>query len=118
MKSRFLIFLAAIVVLGSSWMFGQAISGDLVGTVVDKSGALIPNATVEAVNQATNVHTKTVANGSGEYRISNLPVGVYDITASASGFGSQTLRGYTIELNKTATARITLDVGRTDTTVE
>jgi hypothetical protein len=117
MKRRVLIFLAAML-LGSTWMFGQAISGDLVGTVVDKSGALIPNATVEAINQATNVKSSTVANGSGEYRFSNLPVGVYDITSSAQGFGSQTLKGFKIELNKTVTARITLDVGRTDTTVE
>jgi hypothetical protein len=106
------------MLLGSCWTFGQAISGDLVGTVVDKSGALIPNATVEAINTATNVKSKTVANGSGEYRFSNLPVGVYDITASAEGFGSATLKGFTIELNKTATARLMLDVGRAATTVE
>jgi hypothetical protein len=118
MKSRVLLFLAAIVLLGTSWMFGQAISGDLVGTIVDKSGALVPSATVEVVNRATNVTSRTVANGSGEYRFSNLPVGVYDITASAPGFGTRTLKGFTIELNKTVTARVQLDVGATATTVE
>src|ERR1700732_4187774 len=40
----------------------QIISGDLVGTVYDKTGAVVPNATVEAVNVDTNVKYPTQAN--------------------------------------------------------
>ncbi|HXF27127.1 MAG TPA: carboxypeptidase-like regulatory domain-containing protein, partial [Bryobacteraceae bacterium] len=64
----------------------QAISGDLVGTVADASGAAVPNATVTATNGATNVKYTATSSGRGEYRISNLPPGTYTLSASASGF--------------------------------
>ena len=53
--------------------FGQAISGDLVGTIQDASGAGVPNASVSIVNDATNIKSAATANGNGEYRLSNLP---------------------------------------------
>jgi len=81
-KTRF----SAIVVLmlASIVAFGQAVSGDLIGTVVDKSGAVVPNATVTAMNQATNVKSTTTTNNSGEYRFNNLAIGRYTVTASAN----------------------------------
>ena len=53
--------------------FAQAISGNLVGTLTDQSGAVVSNATVNAVNTATNVNVSGKSNESGQYRISNLP---------------------------------------------
>src|SRR2546425_1259907 len=112
-----LALLVAVALIPMS-AFGQAISGDLVGTVSDKSGALIPNATVTATNEATNVKSTTTTNANGEYRFGNLLVGTYDIAAEAKGFSTTTLKGFAVELNKTATARITMDVGQVATTVE
>jgi Carboxypeptidase regulatory-like domain len=51
---------------------GQAISGDLTGTVTDVSGAVVPNATVTATNSATDVKSSAHANFAGLYRIPNL----------------------------------------------
>ena len=48
---------------------GQAISGDLTGTVTDVSGAVVPNATVTATNSATDVKSSAQANSAGLYRI-------------------------------------------------
>ncbi|HKN35832.1 MAG TPA: carboxypeptidase regulatory-like domain-containing protein [Terriglobales bacterium] len=112
-----LVLIAAVSMIAVG-AYGQAISGDLVGTVFDKSGAVIPNATVTAVNVATNVKTTTTTTASGEYRFGNLLVGKYDMTVSATGFTSTALRGLPIELNKTATANITLEIGQVATTVE
>src|ERR1700756_225260 len=70
-----------IVVIGSTMMArpaaAQAISGDIVGTVLDKSGGAVPNAEISAVNVATGVKTSTTSNGQGEFRFGNLPVGTY-----------------------------------------
>ena len=55
----------------------QVISADLVGTVLDKTGAAVPGARVEAVNSETGVTYNTQANENGEYRFNNLPVGTY-----------------------------------------
>ena len=67
-------------------LFGQATDSNIVGTVTDASGAAVPDAKVVATNRDTNVQYSTVANGSGEYRLNNIPVGTYSVAASAPGF--------------------------------
>ncbi len=96
---------------------GQTTSGDLVGTVKDASGAAIPNASIKVKNEDTGVVTGTVANAAGQYRVSNLLPGRYDIQATAMGFQATNVKSIAIDLNKTATADVKLGVG-TATTVE
>src|SRR5215471_3532495 len=114
------VFVASMVALCAlpSVAHGQAISGDLVGIVMDKSGAVIPNATVTVENIATGVKTTTTSNDRGEYRFVNLPVGTYRIEATASGFAKTTIANFQVELNKTSSAPITLDVGQYLTAIE
>jgi len=110
-----------VLLLGTFLVSGtraQVISGDLVGTVLDKTGAVVPKATVEAVNVETGVKYKADANDAGEYRFNNLPVGTYDVSASAPGFSTTTFSGFKIELNKTVTLSITLDVRGISNTIE
>jgi len=113
-----ILVLLAAVVLAPTGFLGQAISGDLVGTVYDASGAVIPNATVVAANQATNVKATTTTNPSGQYRFGNLPVGKYDIKVSAAGFSTATMQAVSVDLNRTATVNISLEVGKLTTTLE
>ena len=96
----------------------QIISGDLVGTILDKTGAVVPNASIEAVNAQTGVKYTAQSNGSGEYRLNNLPVGTYNVSASSSSFSTTTINGFKVELNKTTTLPITLEVKGEVTTVE
>jgi hypothetical protein len=96
----------------------QAISGDLVGTVQDASGAALPNITVSATNAATNVKFTGVSNASGEYRIANLPPGTYDVSASAKGFATESLKGVAVELNRTTTANLKLSVSSVSTAID
>src|SRR5207249_2428434 len=90
--------------------FGQAADGNLVGSILDSSEAAVPDAAVEAENIATGVKAETTTDASGFYRFSNLLVGTYKVTASAPGF-SPAARQVEVELNKTATANISLAVG-------
>src|ERR1035438_9570213 len=96
----------------------QATSGDVVGPVTDASGATIPNATVTAINTATNVKLAGTTNTNGDYRIGNLPPGSYDVSATAKGFATTTLKGVAIDLNRTTTANLKLAVGAVTTTVD
>ncbi len=98
--------------------FAQTTSGDLVGTVLDPSGAGVPNANVEATNVETNVKATSTTNARGEYRFSNLLIGRYDLAANATGFSPASLKGVQIQLNTTQTANLNLQVGTTTTTVE
>jgi hypothetical protein len=97
--------------------FAQTTSGDLVGTVRDPSGAVIPNAAVTVTNVATGVAVSLKSGDSGEFRASNLLPGKYDLAVSSSGFQPYTLHGVTVELNKASTTNVTLSVGA-NTTVE
>ncbi|MGH7489091.1 MAG: carboxypeptidase-like regulatory domain-containing protein, partial [bacterium] len=96
----------------------QAISGDVVGTVLDASGSVVPNPTIKVINAATGVGTEVKGGARGEYRISNLPPGSYDLTASATGFAESTLKGVAVQLNQTATVNITLRISSVSTAVE
>ena len=111
------ISLVAILALFSVWGFSQQISGDLVGTVKDASGAVVAGATVEATNLGTGVKATTTTNSAGEYHFVNLPAGHYSLQASSAGMkgGYQDIE---VTLNKTATAAITTAVAGAATTVE
>src|SRR5437867_9769982 len=90
--------------------FAQAISGNLVGTVADPSGGVVPNATVSVTNTGTGITSSTKTGVDGLYRFNNLPVGNYDINVTASGFAMSGLKNVAVELNKTATANVTMQV--------
>jgi hypothetical protein len=100
--------LLAIVLLVTGITFGQTTSGDLSGTVVDATGALIANPSVVVTNVETGVSSTTKGTAGGEVRISNLPPGTYNFTATAPGFASYTIKNLRIDLNKTSTATFTL----------
>jgi nucleoside 2-deoxyribosyltransferase len=102
----------------SGQVSAQVISGDLVGTVLDKTGAAVPGARVEAANSETGVKYETVANSAGEYRFNNLPVGTYSVSASTANFATTTINNFKIELNKTSTLQITLEIKGAVTSIE
>ena len=117
-----ILIVVAIAVLAALALEGplsaQIISADLVGTVLDKTGAAMPGASVEVTNVDTGAKHVTVANNAGEYRFNNLPVGTYDVTASAASFATTTIKGFKLELNKTSTLQITLDIASASATIE
>jgi hypothetical protein len=102
----------------SARLHAQAISGDLVGTVADATGAVVPNATVTAVNAATSVRTTASTNASGLYRLANLLPGIYKVSAEAAGFNLSIVKDVPVQLNQTATLNIALTVGNVSTSVE
>jgi hypothetical protein len=97
--------LSLLLVALAAAAFGQAVSGDLVGTVSDKSGAVIANAKVEVVNLGTGFRATVNTNGQGEYRFSNLAVGHYSVEATAPGLKGGN-KDVLVQLNKIVTANI------------
>ncbi len=101
--------LALLLLLTAALAFGQAISGDLVGTVSDNSGAVVANAEVNVLNLGTGLKQTTTTNTQGEYRFTNLPAGHYSIQASATGLKGG-YKDIAVQLNKAVTANITASV--------
>src|SRR5690242_21514714 len=103
--------LAFVMMVGAVW--AQTTSGSMAGTVKDTSGAVIPNATVTIVNEQTGAIFTAKTNATGDVLISNVPFGVYDITASAPGFSKYTLKAFRIDVGKSSTATLTLPIQST-----
>ncbi|HJZ97723.1 MAG TPA: carboxypeptidase-like regulatory domain-containing protein, partial [Candidatus Solibacter sp.] len=99
-------------------LFGQAAAGNITGTVLDASGAAVPKAKVDLQNIATGIVSSTATDASGVYRLSNLLVGTYNLTVNATGFSNRSVKDIVIDLNKTTTANVTLEVGSVSTALE
>src|SRR5438445_1548922 len=67
-------------------VLAQNVAGDITGDVTDSSGAVLPHVTVTAVNTGTNFSRSATTSGTGNYRIPDLPIGQYRVTATAQGF--------------------------------
>src|SRR6185295_10489281 len=112
MKNRSVILIQALLVgaLVTGIAFGQAQDGNLVGLIMDATGASVPGASVELQNLATGVKTTATVDENGFYRFNNVLIGAYKITASAAGM-TPAVREIVIELSKTTTANLTVNVG-------
>ncbi len=83
----------------------------LYGTVIDRSGAVVPNAQVTAQNLGTNLTRTAQTNAEGQYRMEFLPIGNYAVEVTGAGFKKFVQKGITLEVNVNARADATLDVG-------
>src|SRR5579883_2233478 len=101
------LFLAAIPALA------QLPTGTILGTVKDSSGASIPGATVTVKNTDTNLTKTATTEADGSYRFPELPVGHYEVTASAAGFRTENRAGLTLEVTQQGVINFALQVGAT-----
>lgn len=93
-------------------------TGIILGTITDPSGAVIPGATVEVRNNATNETRTYVTDEMGNYRFTALPSGTYTITASAGGFRTATVPGVVLRVNTQVRADIRMELGTAAETVQ
>jgi hypothetical protein len=92
--------------------------GSIVGTIRDSSGAPIPNASVVITNNATSIATQAKTNGTGDYNVPELRVGVYTISATAPGFANAVAKDITVSVGGRARIDLSLKVGEATTSVE
>ena len=101
---------ACLVLISSAPAFAQGAAASIIGQVRDSSGAVLPGVTVTATSPALQVPQVTaVTNEVGEYRLSPLPIGLYDVSFELSGF--ETLRRPQIRLTVGFTARVDVALG-------
>jgi len=94
-------------------------NGTIIGSIHDGTGAVVGNAIVVATNESTGNTVKVYANGSGDYEVPSLRVGVYNLQASAPGFAPAQAKNITVSVAGRERIDLTLKVGQADaTTVE
>ena len=110
-------FFSAIAFLLLSIVPIRAATGGIIsGTVLDPTGAAIPGAALTLVNTAQQNIFRANSNQQGIYCFPNLPVGLYDLTVSASKFMSQRKTNLTIDTDSALRLDFALDIAtRSDT---
>jgi Carboxypeptidase regulatory-like domain len=109
------LFLTLAFVLISN---AQVERATITGTVSDSSGAVVPEATVRVIDEATNTTLTLKTDAAGEYTASNLTPGSYTIEAEKTGFTTHVNRGFIVQVSQIARLDITLPVGAVSQTVE
>jgi hypothetical protein len=115
MSKRILFSLGAVCLLTLE-LLGQE-AGQIVGIVTDSSSAVVPGATVKAIEAQTGFVRTTVTSGDGRYVFPNLRPTQYEVTAEAAGFRGFRREGVQLLANQSLTLGIALEVGAVTETV-
>jgi Carboxypeptidase regulatory-like domain/TonB-dependent Receptor Plug Domain len=111
---RMAVLALAVVALGESTVFAQAIAG----VVRDASGGVMPGVTVEASSPALIEKTRTaVTDGEGQYKIISLTPGTYTVTFTLTGFNTIRREGIEITNDFTAGVNAELKIGSIEETI-
>ncbi len=93
-------------------------AGNIQGTVTDTTGAVIVDSTVTIANEATHVKHTTQTSQAGIYLFPGLPVGTYDLTATARGFKTYVQSRIVLEVGSSIAINPKLTVGAADVQVQ
>jgi hypothetical protein len=115
--TRILFALLVASAMAPSLMAQSLVSGDLVGTVKDPGGAVIPKAAVALKSAATGVTRNTITNANGTYRFSLLPPGSYKVSVTAEGFTTADTT-VSVSVGQTTIGDMKMAVGASIQTVE
>lgn len=102
----------------SSSAFAQIDQGAIVGTVYDKSGAVVPDATVTVTNEATGLALTTTTQPNGSYVFNPIKIGTYDVTVEKTGFEKVTQSKILVNVGSQVKADIRLQPGEVTQSVE
>ncbi len=99
-------------------LYGQEVRATIGGRVLDSQGALVPEASIQVVNDATSVVLNTKSNAQGVWIVQFLIPGRYHLTVAASGFKTETRTGITLQAADNKQFDVHLQLGATSQTVE
>ena len=102
---------AAALVLLVGTAHAQSAVGAIAGVARDRSGSVVPGATVVLINEGTNDTRETVSDGNGAFAFRQIEVGVYKATLSLAGFKAQSYTGIRVSPGQEYSLSAVLEVG-------
>lgn len=109
---RFLSITVVLLLGLSGAVFAQEITGNIVGTVKDSSGAAVKGAVVTITDEDKNLVIRTVTSGDdGEFTAPQLAVGNYSVTTEAPGFKKSVQTSVKVDVNQRRVVDVTLEAG-------
>jgi hypothetical protein len=110
--SRSFLTSAALLIAALTPVRGQAPVGSIIGVVYDTSGGIVKDARVRVTDKQRASQRDLLTDGVGSFAAPSLFAGVYEVRVEAAGFRTA-IRNAIVELGKTTTVDITLEVGAT-----
>src|SRR5262245_9716183 len=115
-RIRFGVWLTLVLsLLTASPLLAQ--TGQINGVITDNTGAVVPGATVKAVEAATGLTRETVTGADGRYTFTALRPTTYDITSELTGFRTSTRKGVLLQANENLTVNFAIELGALAETV-
>src|SRR5271165_4158222 len=111
--TRFSCFLLMFLLVTLPLPLGAQASGTgaLSGTVLDSSGALVPDAHVRVTNEGTGESRSAITTANGTYLVPLLPPGTYRVEVEKEGFKKTVQQGFEVVVRETNTLTTRLEVG-------
>jgi hypothetical protein len=103
-----IVVISGLIGLQPVWAQGGA-TGAIAGAVLDTSGAVIPNATIQVIDAGTGQPVRNLTtSSSGSFRATLLPPGTYTVVVNAQNFGESRAQGVEVRVTETTTLNVTL----------
>lgn len=112
------IILCAVLLCAPLCCIAQVVTSDILGTVTDPSGAVVPHAKIVITNTGTHETHELTAGASGEYILTAMPSGHYSITVTASGFKTAKVKDVKLDAGSRLRQDFSMALGETSQTVE
>ena len=116
MRAR--VLLLVVLIASSFTLFAQTFRGGIEGTITDTSGAAIPAAKVTVTDPATGTTRSVQTDDSGNYTLTELPLGTYDVAIERDGFRKQIIRTVQVAVGAPTRASATLTPGQVKETID
>src|SRR5439155_402856 len=114
---RHLFGAALVLLLSCASAVAQQTTGNITGRILDPQGAAVPGATVTAKNAATGFSRTDASDAEGVYRLTGLPVGVYELIAELQGFTTVNKKDIEVNVSQTQAVDFSLKVASLAETV-
>ncbi|HZO51323.1 MAG TPA: carboxypeptidase-like regulatory domain-containing protein, partial [Bryobacteraceae bacterium] len=118
MKTAHLIAASLLWTLTAIPGSAQNVTGNIVGTIKDATGAAVAGAPVAIVNEGTNIEFKTQSNSDGDFVAPGLPGGTYTVRVEAPGFRATSAKGLILLANRSLRQDFALEVGTVQQAIE
>ncbi|HET9478406.1 MAG TPA: TonB-dependent receptor [Pyrinomonadaceae bacterium] len=106
-----LCFGVALPLFGVHSANAQTTTASIEGTVTDPQGRVVAGAQITAKSEALGIERTTTSDDNGFYRLTALPAGTYSLSASHTGFATQTFPNVQLTVNRTVRIEVQLEVG-------
>src|SRR5438874_9863527 len=115
----FAIVVVALLILASGGVvWSQTVQGVITGTIMDPTGAVVPNVTVTITNVGTNISQATTTGSDGSYRFALVPPGTYTVDVKATNFAEVRTTGIVVEASQIVPFNVKLELAKASQLVE